>query len=130
MTVLLLCCSSVLRGNTTDTLSLRGMADSLSVSDTLVSVPISDIRSANIKMMERKMYRELVAQKDTVIAFKDSYIAEQESIIKDFQERVVQYDEINSEIAKSLERQKKVTYIVGGVAGAALITTVVFIFAK
>lgn len=131
MTVLLSCCLNNLQGKEiNDTIPLRGMSDSLACSDTLVSVSISDIRSANVKMLERKMYKEIVEQQDTIIAFKDSYILEQERIIKDFQDRIIKCNQVNDDISKCLERQKKVTYVVGGVAGAALLTTVVLLIAK
>lgn len=109
-----------------DTIPLQGNADST----TMVSVGINYIKQANIKLYERKMLLELNAEKDTIIAFKDSYILEQERIIKDFQDKVNKGNDINKEISRNLERQKKITYIVGGVAGASIITTIVLIFAK
>ena len=109
-----------------DTIPLRGNADS----DVMVSVGINYIEQANIKLYERKMLLELNIEKDTIIAFKDSYILEQERIIKDFQEKINKGNDINKEISKNLERQKKITYIVGGVAGASIITTIILIFAK
>lgn len=113
-----------------DTIPLRGKADSIVCSDTLIEVSIKDIRSANIKMLERKMYKEIVEQQDIIIAFKDSYILEQEKIIKDFQNRVIKCNQLNEDISKNLERQKKITYVVGGVAGAAVLTTIVLIFSR
>lgn len=131
MTVLLSCCLNNLQGKEIDdTIPLQGKVDSLVCSDTLVEVSIKDIRSANVKMIERKMYKEIVKQQDTIIAFKDSYIAEQEKIIKDFQNKVIKYNQINEDISKNFERQKKITYVVGGVAGAAVLTTIVLIFSR
>lgn len=131
MTVLLSCFLNILQGKEIDdTISLRGKADSLVCSDTLVEVSIKDIRSANVKMIERKMYKEIVEQQDTIIAFKDSYIAEQEKIIKDFQNRIIKCNKLNEDISKNLEKQKKITYVVGGVAGAAVLTTIVLIFSR
>lgn len=131
MIVLLSCFLNILQGKEiNDTIPLRGKADSFVCSDTLVEVSIKDIRLANVKMIERKMYKEIVEQQDTIIAFKDSYIAEQEKIIKDFQNRVIKYNQINEDISKNLERQKKITYVVGGVAGAAVLTTIVLIFSR
>ena len=109
-----------------DIIPLRGNADS----DVVVSVGINYIKQANIKLYERKMLLELNAEKDTIIAFKDSYILEQERIIKDFQNRVNKGNDINEEISRNLERQKKITYIIGGVAGASIITTIILIFDK
>lgn len=129
MTVLLSCCLNNLQGKEIDdSIPLRGEIKDTTYSDTLVEVSIEDIRSANVKMLERKMYKEIVEQQDTIIAFKDSYILEQEKIIKDFQNKVIKCNELNENISKNLERQKKITYVVGGVAGAAVLTTIVLIF--
>ena len=109
-----------------DTIPLRGNADSAA----MVSVGINYIKQANIKLYERKMLLELNAEKDTIIAFKDSYILEQERIIKDFQERVNKGNDINNELSRNLEKEKKITYVIGGVAGASIINTIILIFAK
>lgn len=131
MIVLLSCFLNILQGKEIDdAITLRAEVDSLVCSDTLVEVSIKDIRLANVKMIERKMYKEIIKQQDTIIAFKDSYILEQEKIIKDFQNRVIKYNELNEDISKNLERQKKITYVVGGVAGAAVLTTIVLIFSR
>lgn len=131
MIVLLSCFLNILQGKEIyDTIPLRAEVDNLVYSDTLVEVSIKDIRLANVKMIERKMYKEIVEQQDTIIAFKDSYILEQENIIKDFQNRVIKCNELNEDISKNLERQKKITYVVGGVAGAAVLTTIVLIFSR
>lgn len=131
MIVLLSCFLNILQGKEIeDAIPLRAEVDSLVCSDTLVEVSIKDIRLANVKMIERKMYKEIIKQQDTIIAFKDSYILEQEKIIKDFQNRVIKYNELNEDISKNLERQKKITYVVGGVAGAAVLTTIVLIFSR
>ena len=126
MIALVLSCLKGWCQSNNDTIPLRGNADSAA----MVSVGINYIKQANIKLYERKMLLELNAEKDTIIAFKDSYILEQERIIKDFQERVNKGNDINKEISRNLEKQKKITYIVGGVASASIITTIVLIFAK
>lgn len=131
MIVLLSCFLNNLQGKEIDdAIPLRAEVDSLVCSDTLVEISIKDIRSANVKMIERKMYKKILEQQDTIIAFKDSYILEQEKIIKDFHNKVIKCNEFNENISKNLERQKKITYVVGGVAGAALLTTVVLIIAR
>lgn len=109
-----------------DSIPLRGISDSSDV----VFIDINDIKLANAKLLERKMLVEINAKKDTIISFKDSYILEQEKIIKDFQDKISNTNEINYNLAKNLDRQKKITYVVGGVAGAALLTTVVLILVK
>lgn len=131
MTVLLSCCLNNLQGkDIDDSIPLRAEIKDTTYSDTLVTVSISDIRSANVKMIERKMYKEIFEQQDTIIAFKDSYILEQERIIKDFQDRITKANNINDKLSKNLERQKTITYVVGGVASAALLTTIILIIAR
>lgn len=131
MTVLLSCCLNNLQGKEIDdSITLRAEIKDTTCSDTLVTVSISDIRSANVKMIERKMYKEILEQQDTIIAFKDSYILEQKRIIKDFQDRIIKANDINDKLSKNLERQKIITYVVGGVASAALLTTVILIIAR
>ncbi len=131
MTVLLSCCLNNLQGKEiNDSIPLRAEIKDTTYSDTLVTVSISDIRLANIKMLERKMYKEIVEQQDTIISFKDSYILEQERIIKDFQDRITKANDINDKLSKNLERQKTITYVVGGVASVALLTTVILIITR
>jgi len=126
MTVVLLSCLKGWCQSNDDDFPLWGEADSSNV----VTISINDIKSANVKLLERKMLLEITAEQDSIIAFKDSYILEQERIIKSFQNRVIKSNSINKDLAKSLNRQKKITYVVGGVAGAALLTTVVLILIK
>lgn len=126
MIALVLSCLKGWCQNDNDTIPLRGNADST----TMVTVGINYIKQANIKLYERKMLLEINAEKDTIIAFKDSYILEQKRIIKQFQDRVQQGNDINNELSRNLERQKKITYIIGGVAGVSIITTIILIFTK
>lgn len=126
MIALVLSCLKGWCQSNNDTIPLRGNADST----IMVTVGINYIKQANIKLYERKMLLEINAEKDTIIAFKDSYILEQERIIKQFQNKVQQGNDINNELSRNLERQKKITYIIGGVAGASIITTIILIFAK
>lgn len=54
------------------TLPLRGNESEQDT--TTVCVPISLLRQANIKMLERDYYMELVSKKDTIIQLKDEQI--------------------------------------------------------
>ena len=129
MTVLLSTCLRSWCQSLNDAIPLRGVNNNLDSSKVAI-IEVDLLRKANIKLIERKMLIEVCNQQDTIIAFKDSYILEQERIIKDFQNKVLQTNEINTELSRSLDKQKKITYIVGGVAGAALMTTVVLILVK
>lgn len=125
MTVLLLNCLNVLCQNLNDNIPLRGKSDSVTF-----IINSNEIRSANAKMLERKMLLEITSEQDSIISFKDSYIFEQEKIIKDFQNKLNMSNNINTELYKNIEKQKKITYVVGGVAGATLLTTIVLILVK
>lgn len=61
--------------NNFSTGSFRGVAE-----DSTVVIPISYIRSANIKLIERKYLLESSIQKDSIIAMQKMYMTIQENI--------------------------------------------------
>lgn len=108
--------------------SLRGIEWK---SDTLkVAIPIELLRKANIKMIERNHFKKIIIEQDSIISFKDKYILEQEKIINDFQKKLITNIQINESIKKDLEKQKLKSKIFGGVAGVAVVVTIVTILIK
>lgn len=104
-----------------DTLLLKG------VSDSLVVVDIATIKEANIKLLERKMLKEVVAQQDTIISNQYSIINKykQENLYlvssnidldKQYQESI----ELNKKLNKSLNNTKVGLYITGGISIATV----------
>ena len=86
----------------------------------LVTIPIKYIHLANQKLIERQYLIEVNNQKDSIIIDYKKYVAEQEKAIKSFQNRINDYDRVNNNIAKRLERQKKTSLICGSVAAASI----------
>lgn len=108
-----------------------------SIKDTLVTLPISTIRFATIKLIERNEYKELCFQKDSIIKDYKEYISLQENKIQnlkienyDLLEKNNDYAKINEDIAKDLIKQKRLTMFAGGVATVGIITTIILILIK
>lgn len=76
-------------------------------SDTVnVVIPISYIKAANVKLIERLYLKDIVIKKDSIILLKSNYIEEQSIIIKDFQNRVSDVNKINLNLQKDLNRTR------------------------
>ena len=118
---------SLLANDKYDT-SLRGIEWK---SDTIkVAIPIELLRKANIKMIERKYFKKIIIEQDSIITLKDKYILEQENVINDFQKRLLVNAKLNETIRKDLEREKVKSKIFGGIAGVAIVVTIVTILIK
>lgn len=118
---------SLLASDKYDT-SLRGIEWK---SDTVkVAISIELLRKANIKMIERKYFKKIIVEQDSIITLKDKYILEQENIINDFQKRLLVNVQLNETIKKDLEREKVKSKIFGGIAGVAVVVTIVTILIK
>lgn len=127
MIVLLLSYSKNLLAQTNDGVPSTG---DLQLSDTTVTIDINYIRLANSKLIERKYLLDIVNEQDSIIGFKDNYIIEQKKIITNFQNRVDNIIKINEVIKQDIERQKKRTKVVGGIAGSAIAILVISIMCK
>ena len=128
MIVLLLSSSKSLLGQTNDSIPSTG---DWSKADTIVAVvPISLIKQANAKMIERLYLLEVVNQQDTIIDMKDKYINEQQHIITDFQKRVNDINKLNEMIKKDLDKQKKRNKIITYSAGGVIIGLVIGLIVK
>lgn len=118
---------SLLASDKYDT-SLRGIEWK---SDTIkVAIPIELLRKANIKMIERKYFKKIIIEQDSIITLKDKYILEQENVINDFQKRLLVNAKLNETIRKDLEREKVKSKIFGGIAGVTIVVTIVTILIK
>lgn len=118
---------SLLASDKYDT-TLRGIERK---SDTVkVVIPIELLRKANIKMIERKYFKKIIVEQNSIITLKDKYILEQENVINDFQKRLLVNTQLNETIRKDLEREKVKSKIFGGIAGVAIVVTVVTILIK
>lgn len=107
--ILLLCGSSkcLLKANN-DTIPLRA-----GCYEAIAEVPISLIKQANIKLIERKYLLEINKEQDSIINLKNKYIVQQDSIINKFQEKVNIANNINSELKTKINKYNKFAYISG-----------------
>lgn len=86
-----------------------------------VAVPISVIKKANERLIQRKYLISIYYEQDSIIRYKDDYILHQEDIINDMQNKIVNCNQLNKELNQSLEKQKKTNKVViySGVGVAA-----------
>lgn len=90
-------------------------------------VSINDIRKANVLMTERKYLANVVNEQDSIIIYYKDYVVIQDSVIQDFQNRLVKTNEINENLRKQYEKERVKKIIFGSAAGAFAATTLVCI---
>lgn len=103
-------------------------------SDSLVVVDIATIREATIKLLERNELKEIVAQQDTVIFFKDQiideyvaynvYLADENLKLQDSYNEM---QKINKNLEKSIKRKNAGLWALGGISFISILTNVIFI---
>ncbi len=105
--------------------------------DSLVVVDLATIRRATIKLVERDEYFELNKQKDSLIIDYKNYIAEQDNNINYLKnlsfvlnEQNNEYERINNDLSKRLDRSKTWCNILGGTAIVGIASTVLLILMK
>ena len=91
---------------------------------TNVIIPVDYIRRANIKLIERRYLLSISKEQDSIINLKDYYIAEQDSIIKDMQNRIILSNNINNEAVDKIDKQKTTINILGGTTAALTIVVI------
>ena len=117
----LICFNGLLQAQTIS-LPLKGsnLEDSIKV-----ELPISLIKKANERLIERKYLISIYYEQDSIIQFQNSYIANQSIIINDMKNRIVINNKINEDLNKALDKQKKknkiITYSTVGVVTGLLI---------
>lgn len=113
------------QSDTTDIISTGDIIKS----DTIVNVPISAIRKANILMIERNYLLNITEEQDSIICLHKLYIEEQDSIIELFKDRIEQNNKINENINKAYEKERRKTIIFGTTTGvlAAIVATTILI---
>ena len=77
-----------------------------------VVVPISVIKKANERLIQRKYLISIYYEQDSIIRYKNDYILHQEDIINDMQNKIINANQLNEELNKSLEKQKKTNKVV------------------
>lgn len=128
MIVMLLSSSMNLLGQTND--SILSTGDYTKADTTVATVPIYLIKQANAKMIERLYLIEINNQQDSIIDMKDKYISEQQSIITNFQKRIIDVNKFNESIKKDLDKQKKRNKIITYGAGGVIFGLIIGLIAK
>lgn len=101
------------------------------ISDTTnVVIPIKYIRLANKKLIERQYLIELNAQKDSIIIDYEKYVKEQKDLLDKRNKDILEYNRINNQLSKRLERQTKISLVCGTVAGASILSIVLLSIGK
>lgn len=108
----------------------RPISSSTGKQDSLVTVPISFIKDANAKLIERKHLIEVNARKDSVINLYKEYNTEQESIIKGFQVKVYDLGQANQLLHKQVEKQQKRNVIYKGVTAGTIVVAILSFILK
>lgn len=75
-------------------------------------------------MIERLCLIEENNQKDSIIISYKTYVKKQNEIITNYKTSIEEYDKINNQLSKRLNRQKKTSLVCGTIAGAAILTVI------
>lgn len=120
--------------------SLLGQNDTIpinTVKDSLVTIPISYIKQANIKLAEGKYYKELSQQQDNLIfSLKELNNAKTDEIDKlrvdmfKLEQDVTNYEQLNASLDAALYKSKRRNIIFGSVALTSTIVAVISILVK
>lgn len=125
---MLLSSSMNLLGQTNDNIPSTG--DYTKADTTVATIPIYLIKQANAKMIERLYLIEINNQQDSIIDMKDKYINEQQSIITNFQKRIINVNKLNESIKKDLDKQNKRNKIIIYGAGGVIFGLIIGLIAK
>lgn len=99
--------------------------------DTAVAIiPVYLIKQANAKMIERRYLIDINKYKDSIIIMKDKYIKEQQNIIVDFQNKISISNNLNYNIKKTLDKQKRKNKIISYSTGGIIIGLIVGLIIK
>lgn len=98
--------------------------------DTMVSVSISYIRQANIKLIERLYLYDIINEQDSIRKELDTYIKKQQDVIVSFQSKINVANEINKQLQRDLVRQRKRTKLFGTIAGISVTGIIVGLLIK
>lgn len=104
---------------------LRGVSTFRVLDSSVVIISIDYLRKANVKLIERKYLLNINKELNNINSLQLKYITEQDKIIVEFQNKIKQQNEITSNISKNLDKQKKISYILGGIAGGAILTAII-----
>lgn len=125
MIVLLLSYSNSWCQTNKDVSSSTGKQDT-----SVVTVPVSFIKDANAKLIERLALLKITAHQDSIINLNRLYKAEQESIIKGFQGKVHNLNEANVKLVNQVQTERKRNVIYKGVTAGTIVVAILSFILK
>lgn len=93
-------------------------------------VPVSYIKKANVKLLERKYLLKINNEKDSVIQYYTSYINNQNIIITELNKNYIDVQNLNKTIQKDLDKQKNKTKVLTYTTVGAITVIVLTILLK
>lgn len=88
--------------------------------DTLVTIPINAIRSANIKLIEREELLNIVSEQDTIIANYEQISKLKDNTINIYKNVYEENDKLINDLSKSLARKERMNYILIGTTSISI----------
>lgn len=129
--VLLLCSSNLVQSQIVQSKPVTPSTGEIVKSDTSkVIIPISFLRDANAKLIERIYLIQINKQQDSIINLNKSYITEQYKIIDTFKVRIVNITNDNNTLKTSLVKQQNKNKVLTGISIGAVVTTILTLFLK
>lgn len=124
MTVLLLFCFINLSAKTNKVFyGVQEQPDS-------IIVAVNDLRIANTIMVKSNIQDTIIQLKDSLIYYQNEKIILLNNSYKEMKDYAIKTNEINSNLNKSLNKSKKKTLIISGVAGSAIAAFIVSLLIK
>ena len=130
MIVLLLSNLNSLQANNNNNISCPSTGCYTRADTAVAIIPVYLIKQANAKMIERRYLIDINKYKDSIIIMKDKYIKEQQNIIVDFQNKISISNNLNYNIKKTLDKQKRKNKIIGYSTGGIIIGLIVGLIIK
>lgn len=95
-----------------------------------VKVPISYIKVANAKMLQGKLYKDIIVQQDSIISLHKYKYQVLNSETELLQKKLDNTNQLNANLKSSLERNKKKTKWIAGGAVVSIVGFVVLLISK
>ena len=125
--LLLIFLNGLVQAQTISPISLRAS----NLKDTTnVNIPISILKQANERLIERKYLISIYYEQDSIIKLKDNYISYQQDVITDMQHKIIDNALINEDLQKSLDKQKKKTKFITYGAASAVVGLLIGLLSK
>lgn len=129
--LLLICSNNLVKGQIQSGKPWSSSTGEILKTDTSkVIIPISYLRDANAKLIERVYLIKINKEMDSVRKLNESYIVEQDRIIKDFQRRFVILVNDNNKLQLEVNKQKNKNKLLKGISIGAIAITVITLLIK